>query len=145
MILNSNYELILIKFAGSVRSRTTQKLTTFGAKNPQDLLRAAPHRRFSWFQTFPFSPPLSIMNRSSPKFWRMFPATRVHFCLSRVFFKSVPFLKGGPLNVRHGFQPPPISPNLLRFSPNLQGMFIQASHINCEILVLKVFYFLHKL
>src|SRR6267154_1548198 len=97
MILNSNYEPILIKFAGSVRRRTTQKLTTFGAKNPQDLLRAAPQRRVSWFLTLPFKISLSVMNGYSQNFWRMFPESSVHFCYSQVVtLKSVPFLNGGP-------------------------------------------------
>ena len=84
MILNSNYEPIFTKFAENIPTSRSHKFPTFGAENPHYLLRAAPQRRFSWFQAFPFRISLSIMNRYTRNFWRMFPACSVHFCHSRV-------------------------------------------------------------
>src|SRR6267154_1325994 len=98
MILNNNYEPIFTKFAGNVPSNMCQNLSTFGAKNQQNLLRAAPQRRFSWFKTFPFWMPLSFMNRYSPNFWRMFLASSIHFCHSRVHIQIQATSQGGPLN-----------------------------------------------
>src|SRR6267154_4907706 len=120
---------------GMFTEASQRNFLLFGAEYPQDLLRAAPKK----IAELPFRISLSVMNRYPQNFWRMFPESSVHFCYSQCSLKSVPFLNGGPLKIRHLFQPLPISPNLLRFSPNLQGMFTQASHINCEILGLKIF------
>src|SRR6267154_5117491 len=139
MILNSNYEPIFTKFVGNVPSNMSQKMSTFGAKNRQDLLRAAPKDVFRGFKLFPFLLLFQLWTDPHQNFGEYSLRPGFTFVCLEFFFKSVPFLNGGPLKIRHLFQPPLISPNLLRFSPNLQGMFTQASHINCKILGLKIF------